>query len=507
MQPSTGEPGAQKSAVEPLAPDSSIWAGYRNSWIVTFTLLSILLLVFIPGPISRIGARYSLGYNEGNAAYFTRQTMTGPGVYATPPKYVFTDYPPLFYHVVGNLAKLSGDYNSTGRWVSLFAYFAIGVLAGMIVRELSGSVCAGAYSALCWWIWLAAFDPTRVGYNDPHLLGIVFGMAGVYCFLREQESTRWLVASALFFSLSLFTKNSLIAFPAAVAIELFLTSRKRLAIWLGAAVAICIVLLGLTLVVDGPYFFGHLLFPRTFSFGDFLNMFTIYALMFQVIFVAALIWCLRYPASGRDRVLVWAFALGNLVGATIVFGTGAGINHFFDAVLSIVLITGVALPLLLRLVEGTRFARTNLAILLIVPFFAGPLTNLPHRLNEARAAEIRRPQDEQAFAGVVAFLRAQPGQAICEEPLFCYEAGKPKVFDAFNVGELLKTGNLAETALFQMLENREFGAIQLNWGPSDPIRPSKPRYSRFSESFVHKLFATYRPAIQTPYALVFTPAK
>jgi hypothetical protein len=202
-------------------------------------------------------------------------------VYATPPKYVFTDYPPLFYHVVGKLAKLSGDYNSTGRWVSLFAYFAIGVLAGIIARELGGSVRAGAYSALCWWIWLAAFDPTRVGYNDPHLLGIVFGMTGLYCFLREQESTRWLVASALFFSLSLFTKNSLIAFPAAVAIELFLTSRKRLAIWLGATVAICVVFLGLTLVVDGPYFFGHLLFPRTFSFGDFLTMFTIYALMFQ----------------------------------------------------------------------------------------------------------------------------------------------------------------------------------------------------------------------------------
>ena len=180
---------------------------------------------------------------------------------------------------------------------------------------------------------------------------------------------------------------------------------------------------------------------------------------------------------------------------------------FFDAVLSIVLITGVALPLLLRFVEGARFPRTNLTVSLLVPFFLGPIVNIPRRLNEAKAAAIQRAQNEKAFAAVVALLKAQPGQAMCEEPMFCYEAGKPKVFDAFNVGELPKTGHLNETALFQMLDNHEVGAIQLNWATSDPIRPSKPRYSRFSDAFVRKLFTTYRPAIQTSNALIFIPVK
>ena len=487
--------------------DSGVWSAYRNSWVATFAVLSILLLLLVWGPLSHIGVRYSLGYNEGNAAYFTRQTMTGPGVYSAAPKYAYTDYPPLSYHLVGNLAKLSGDINSTGRWVSVFAYLAIGIFAGLIVRELSGSLRAAAYAALCWWIWIAAFDPTRIGYNDPHLLGIVFSMAALYCFLREQESTRWLIASALLFSLSLFTKNSLIAFPAAVAIELFLTSRKRLAIWLGAAVAACVVLLGLTLAVDGPYFLSHLLFPRTFIFGDFLNSVIAYATMFQMVLVAALIWSWRHPVSGRDRVLVWALILGNLLGGAIVFGSGAGINHFFDAILALVLITGVALPRLLAVVDGMRFPRTSLAILLIVPFFLGPIINLPRRWNEAQAAESRRAKNEEAFAAVVAFLKAQPGQALCEEPMFCYEAGKPKVFDAFNYGELLKTGKVDETELLQMLDRREFGAIELDWSPSDPIRPARPRFSRFTDAFVQKLFATYRPAIRTSSALIFTPVK
>jgi Dolichyl-phosphate-mannose-protein mannosyltransferase len=495
------------AATEVRTSDGGLWGPYQASWVVAFGVQIILLLVFAWGPISRIGVRYSLGYNEGNAAYFTRQTMTGPGVYSAPPQYVFTDYPPLSYHVVGNLAKLSGNYVATGRWVSLFAYLAIGVLAGLIVRELSGSMRAGVYAALCWLIWLAAFDPTRIGYNDPHLLAISIGMAGLYCYVRAGESTRWLIASAVLFSLSLFTKHSLLAFPAAVAIDLYLTSRKRLGLWLGAAAALCVVLLGLTLVVDGPYFFSHLMFPRSFGFDSLWPMVMIYGLMFQVPFVAALIWALRHTASGRDQFLVWAFCLANVIGTCIVFGSGAGINHFFDAVLAMVMIAGVGLPVLLRVSEGTRFPQAALAVLLIVPFFIGPMLNIPRRLDEAKATEALRTQREGAFTAVVDFLKKQPGPALCEEPLFCFEAGKPKVFDAFNAAELIKTGQLSESTLLQMLDSRQFGAIELDWPSSDPIRPMKPRYSRFTETFVRKLFATYKPTIQTANALVFTPAK
>jgi hypothetical protein len=495
------EPVAERAAERPRDD-------YGISWGIAFAVQILLLLVFAWGPLSRVGVHYSLGYNEGNAAYYTRQTITGPATYAAPPKYVFTEYPPIGYHLVGILGQLSGgDYNLTGRWVSVLAWIAIGIFAGMIVRELSGSMRAGVYAALCWLVWLAAFDPTRIGYNDPHLIGVVFGMAALYCYVRDQESTRWLIASAVLFAVSLFTKHSLLAFPAAVAIELFLTSRKRFGLWFGTAVATCFVLLGLTLAIDGRYFLSHLISPRTYEFGNFWPMVMIYGGMFQVPFVVGLIWALRRSDSERGRFLVWAFAIGHVLACIIVFGSGAGINHFFEGLLALVLIAGILPPLLLRLSEGTRFPRASLAVLLIVPFYLGAMLNIPRRLSEANAVEANRAQRETAFAAVVDFLKKQPGPALCEEPLFCYEAGKPKVFDAFNVGELLKSGQLPESALLQMLDNREFGAIELQWSPSDAVRPIKPRYSRFSEGFIRKLFTTYKPAIQTNDALVFTPVK
>lgn len=498
-------PAADRSAAELQASDGGLWSPYGASWAVTFAVLSILCLAVDWGPISRISVHYSIGYNEGNAAYFTRQAINGPPIYAASPRYVFTDYPPLSYHLVGNLARLTGDYNSTGRWISVLAYLLIGVFAGMTVRQLNGSTRCGVYAALCWLIWLAAQDPSRIGYNDPHLLGMAFGMAGLYCFVRDEESTRWLAASAVIFSLSLFTKHSLISFPAAVGIQLFLTSRKRLGIWMGTAGTVCLVLLGLTLVVDGPYFLRHLMFPRTFSFFSFAESVATYFALLQVAFAAALIWAFRHRPSGRDRFLVWAFAIAHAIGGSICFGSGASTNHLFDAMLSLVLITGVGLPLLPHVVEGTRFPKTAMAVLLTVPLFLAAAANLPARMRQDRYLGMRRPALESEFAATVAFIKSQPGEALCENLLFCYEAGKPKVFDAFNVDQLVKTGNLPESTLFQLLDSHAFGVIQVDWRTNEPIRPSTR--SRFSEAFMRKLFATYKPAIRTSDSLLFTPVK
>jgi hypothetical protein len=503
----TVEPAAEPVSSRVSATDSVLWDDYQASWIAVFAGLSVLLIVLVWGPLSRIGVHYSIGYNEGNAAYFSRQAVTGPPLYTVPPKFVYIDYPPLSYHLVGLAGKLAGNYVAAGRWISLFAYLAIGVLAGLVVRVLSGYARAGVYTALCWGIWLAAFDPTRIGFNDPHLLAVVFGMTGLYCYVRGPESTRWLAASAVLFAVSLFTKQSLIAFPGAVAIELFLTSRKRLGMWLGIAIGTCVILLLLTFVVDGPHFFSYLFSPRTFAFGDFLNMFMLYTGMFQVVIAAALIWILRYSGAGRDRVLVWAAVLANVLGSVFVLGVGAGINHFIDAMLSILLILGSSVVMLAGFAEQTRWPRTTLAVLLGVVFFFGPIVNVPRRILEAESNQSQRTEREQSFAAVVKFLKAQPGQALCEDPMFCFEAGKPKVYDAFNAGEVFKTGTLPESAVLDLLDRRAFGAIQLNWSPTDPIRPSKPRYSRFTDTFVRKLFATYRPSIQTPSALIFTPAR
>ena len=213
-------------------------------WTLAWCTLGLLFLALVWYPASKLSAHYSFSSNEGFNTYFGAAAAAGNQIYGSPPVYLYANYPPASYHLIGWLSALTHDVNLTGRWISFLAYLAIGGLIALMVERLGRSWRYAAYAGLCWLIWIPAFDVGRVGLNDPHLLGLAFSLAGLYCYVRDPESTRWLCISAAVFAVSLFTKQSLISFPAAVAIQLALTSRKRLAIWLGTAAAVCVTGVG-----------------------------------------------------------------------------------------------------------------------------------------------------------------------------------------------------------------------------------------------------------------------
>src|SRR5262249_1322643 len=232
---------------------------------------------------------YQMGYNEGFNTYWQQAVARGAHIYGKPPTVTYANYPPISFHLIGWLGRITGDQNIAGRWVSFLAYLAIACAIGGIVFRPPGTRPHGAYAGLAWLIWLAAFDPSRIGFNDPHMLGVALGLAGVYCYLLKPGSVVCLVLSGLAFALSLFTKQSLIALPAAVGLHLVLASRKRFAVWAGATVGFLLVLMVLTLQVDGPYFLQHLSIPRTYSMLNLAGSVTSYIAFFNAPFAAALI--------------------------------------------------------------------------------------------------------------------------------------------------------------------------------------------------------------------------
>src|SRR5947209_15052168 len=243
-------PAAVSTTVAAMPPHESAQTG-DAPWIAAFGLLSIMMAALIWMPLAKIPSPSTAAITEGFNTYYESAAAHGDRIYANPPRYTYANYPPLSYHLIAWLA--SRNFNVTGRWLSFAAYLAIGVFAALIVHRLSNSWRLGAYAGMCWLVWLAAFDPARVSFNDPHVLGIAFSLAALYCFVRAPESVRWLCLSAVLFAISLFTKHSLVAFPAAVAVQLFLSSRKRFFTWSIAAALACSILLSITLAADGPY--------------------------------------------------------------------------------------------------------------------------------------------------------------------------------------------------------------------------------------------------------------
>ena len=271
-----------------------------------FAGLAALWLVLVWFQIAKINGQYTATINEGFSSYQQATVAHGEKVYGSPPKFVYQNYPPFSFHLVGSIGQVIHDVNVAGRWISLIAYLAIGLFTGLIVYRFTRSRDLALLGTFCWLIWLAAFDPQRIGYNDPHMLGVALSLAGFYAFIREPGSARGLYVSAVIFSLSIFTKPTLIAFPAAVAIQLFFASRRRLMVWLGTCVGLCAVLLAITLAVDGPYFVQHQMMPRPYDPWGILESLNPYVHFFEVPLVAVILWLvLRRPELGEARIAVW----------------------------------------------------------------------------------------------------------------------------------------------------------------------------------------------------------
>jgi hypothetical protein len=492
----------------PVTPERASFKARREDvpWFAALVTLLFVLIACTWYPLDKVTAQYEMGPNEGFNSYFQQTAADGGKVYGKEPQFYYANYPPLSFHLIGLAGAIAGGVNLAGRWISVLSYLLIGLFAALTVERLTGVRRYGWYAGLCWLIWLAAFDPNRIGFNDPHLLGIAFSVAGFYCYVRDPGSVKWLRWSAVLFALSVFTKQTLVAFPAAVAIETFLSARQQLWTWLVTVVGTCVMLLGLTLVIDGSYFFRHLMLPRVWSMAGVTGSTTTYLSFIGIAFLAAVVWIFRMRSTGPVRALAIAFAAAFVFGAFAVAGDGAGINHYFESMVATAMIVGVALTQVEAIANASPYPRAALTALLVVPFFLTTLMKLPERapLDIARNS-LGKPALETEFLHAVQFVRAQPGPVLCENLLICFDAGKPETVDAFALDQAIKTGHLQEESILRLVASRSFGAIQLEITQGETVRPVARH--RFTTAFMKQLLVSYRLAARSSRHAFYVPVQ
>jgi hypothetical protein len=215
----------QKPGTEvPKIPPVSFGQPVRDTWLSTIviSLMMITLLALFSFPVRRIFANVEVNYNEGWNAYRAAWVAQGIKLYATPPGGGFatgTAYPPISFHLVSWLGT-ANTYTLAGRLVSLISLLATGLFVALLVRQGGGSPHTAIFSFFLYEIGIAILRADRIGMYDPQLLGEALSTAGLYFYVRNPKSTRFLFFSALLFCLAGFTKHNLIAFPAAVAVDL-----------------------------------------------------------------------------------------------------------------------------------------------------------------------------------------------------------------------------------------------------------------------------------------------
>ncbi len=492
------------------------------SWL-KFAVLALMLAMIVALlwlPLRRIGGDSQINYNEGWNAYKQALALHGLPLYSARPDALTgaTTYPPVSFHLIAVLARVDhGDVVKTGRWISLVALAATGIFVGLIVLELGAGSMVAAFSTLLYILGIAVFLPDRLGMNDPQLLGEAFTTAGLYLYVKwygkGHERTRLLIASALLFCLGGFTKQNLLAFPAAAGLDLLLRSRRRFLVWLAAMVGFAGVFTALTLVVDGRYFFVQLLFQRTYNFDSALVSLTQYYLVsFQGIVLVAIVWILLRVRS--CPLLGVAFVLASALAFWLSGGDGVDLNIYFNAFAAGVMICGVAVaefdgekldangeptgrgPL------GVKGAALMAALVVCVAIA------VPDRIETDYFAGKLLASDDADFRKAVDVLKATPVPALCENLLLCYRAGKPYALDLFVAGDQNDLGNLDDDAIPAMLRNRKFGAVELDALPEEAALDAAPitrKRPRFSQESTDALLQNYALQLRNSHMLVFVP--
>ena len=494
----------------------------RNAWlsVTVICLMLVTMLALFQFPVKRIFANVEVNYNEGWNAYRADMVAKGIRLYGEPPHGfgTATAYPPISFHLISWLGS-TNTYVVAGRLVSLLSLMAAGALIGLIVRKAGGSQLAAIFSFLLYELGIVLLRADRVGMYDPQLLGEALSIAGLYFYVRDPDSKRLLCLSALFFCLGGFTKHNLIALPAAVAIDLVLRSWKAFATWAAAMVVSAGLLTAATMMVDGRYFFVHLLGNgggRTYSVLMAWSQFHHYVEKFQTLLVIATAWSVR---SFRSRTLfVAAFVLSHGLAFLLGGGYGVDLNIFFDGFAVTVIICGLALSEVGSALVALRPGGLNpTAAMMFGLFIISIMIFVPGQLKRDRAQIRALPTREREFQSAVAFLKTHPGPSLCESHLLCYEAGKPFEFEPFSVRDQMMTGKIHGADVLRLLETHHFQTVEVALRSdeeelsdaelmtslgNDQKDPEKMR--RFSPDFMKELLTDYQLSERTSDMALFS---
>lgn len=475
-------------------------------WSVAVALLIVSVIAMLWFPLLHITALPSNNYNEGWNAYRQWMTVEGKPLYGSRPGLWITNYPFLSFHIIGLLGAARENMVLAGRVVCFISLIATAALIGGSVRLATGSRIGSLYAALALVAWFASFYDGGRASNDPELLSVAVTSFGLFSYLKRSRSLFWVALSACAFSVSLFIKHDLIAFPVSIAIHLAITRHWRdLAVFVGAGVALAALLLTLSFYIDGAYFFAQLLQRRAYSLDNLGYETLHYLLHFAVPLVMGIFLLLRDRSTPYRSFLFTLLIVTHLAAVYFSGGDGVGANIFYPAVIADLLTCLITISGLGRAALREPQARATFRWALALLTLACVIM-VPSRVQYDLISQRRMAAATETAQQAIARLKSVTGPVICEDLLLCYDAGKPMDYDPYYVEDQILVGRLQESDILAMLRGHQYGAVQID-GEVDAMSYLQRKDKRFSIPFLRTLLAEYTPVLATPIYSVFVPRR
>ena len=212
----------------------------------------------------------------------------------------------------------------------------------------------------------------------------------------------------------------------------------------------------------------------------------------------------RLRKDPRRRIAGILLVLALLLGGFFIGGDGVSINALFGSYFAMSILVGLFFARMeSELHRLAVYAPLVLFGWLLIPWLVVPPLddraaaqvnwNPPLALEQIAAQQAR-------FDTEVAFLRSQPGLALCESLLRCYFAGKPYIYDPFNATRQIGLGQLDANVIAGAVRRLQYGAIQLD-GPLDNPR----RTEQFAPPILAAIRENYHPVFQNQDGAIYLP--
>jgi hypothetical protein len=400
------------------------------------------LAAYVVTALTRIDYPYELQYFEGSTIEVSARVTNGLPLYG-PPSTTFTPwpYPPLYFWITGELARVTGLSLPTLRFVSFLASLIALALIVLIVRRATGSFLAGLVAtglfAGTYRVSGAWFDAARV---DSLLLMLL--LAAIYAGLVVRTRRGGVVVGLLFLLAFLTKQNALIV--AVPALGWLLWRRPRVGLpaavtFLATAVASLVV--G-DLLTDGwysPSIVSQLLSQGTVP-RWFLEFWLVdLALPFALVLLA-LAWWVRHvrldprgaprPWDAGDWAYLFAAILGLwLAGLAGRLHEGGYVNVAIPAHAGLALLIGIATAVFLRHRETTAPLLLGAAAVLALQVIV---------MSSWHLDVVPSAADRAAGDTLVQRLRTVPGPVLVpSHPYYLRLAGLPTHASAIAIGDAL----------------------------------------------------------------------
>jgi hypothetical protein len=179
--------------------------------------------------------------------------------------------------------------------------------------------------------------------NDPQMLGHLFSTAALYLFCRwrgELTSAR-IIAVAVMCVAALFTKHSVLAIPAALAVALLVSDRHRFARFAASGILLGSLTLGVILLWTGSPAITNLSETVPVTSNVLLLAESKRLMLDRGLWVLALPLGALWISRRRDILLPAYFTAAAAFGTSAMRGVGCDVNHLFDLFIAAALSLGI----------------------------------------------------------------------------------------------------------------------------------------------------------------------